>query len=332
MELRKDPITRSWVITGDDTADELGAPTEGQPCQFCRDANHSPHVVASIAGTDGHWQTQSVVHPAPLYHIEGEATRRGDGIYDRMRPVGAHEVLVENPHHDRQLWNSSDSEIEQFLLLAARRIQDLKLDTRLKYVSVFKNYGKSAGQEFEHPNSQLTATSFVPRRVLYELRAAREYFASKERCVFCDILAQDIRQEQRIIEMRSDFVALCPYAPRVPYETWILPRTHEAAFERFGLNRPASMRELALLIRHTLQRIRSVSEEFYLVLHTSPNSLHQSARLGYWKTLDEDYHWHIEILPIIKSKGKSYTFKEVYYSPLTSETAAKRLRAAPVDA
>jgi UDPglucose--hexose-1-phosphate uridylyltransferase len=331
MELRKDPITRSWVITGDDTADETGVPVEERPCQFCPDAKHPLHTVATVVGADSHWHAQSVVHPEPLYHIEGEATRRGDGIYDRMRPIGAHEVLVENPDHDKQLWNASDAEIEHLLLLAARRIQDLKLDTRLKYVSVFKNHGKAAGQEFTHPTSQITATAFVPRRVLYELRAAREYFAGKERCVFCDILAQDIRQEQRIIEMRGDFVALCPYAPRVPYETWILPRTHEAAFERFVLNRSASLRELAALIRHTLQRIRSVSEEFHLVLHTSPNSLHQSARLGYWKTLDEDYHWHIEILPIIKSKGKSYTFKEVYYSPLTSETAAKRLRAAPVN-
>ncbi|SRR5579883_486994 len=335
MELRKDPITRSWVITGDDIATEgLSSSTANVSgiCEFCSVTTSNLHSVASMAGLAGApWSARAVVHPAPLYHIEGETTRRGDGIYDRMRPVGAHEVLLENYKHDRQLWNSSDAEIEQFLMLVAQRIQDLKLDTRLKYVSVFKNYGKSAGQEFEHPNSQLTATTFVPRRVLYELRAAREYFVAKERCVFCDILAQDIRQELRIVEMRGDYIAVCPYAPRVPYETWILPRTHEASFERHGLNRHGSLRDLAALLRHTLQRIRSVSEEFHLVLHTSPNSLHRSSTLGYWKTIDEDYHWHIEILPVLGSKSKSYTFKEVYYSPLTSETAAKRLREVNVD-
>ena len=119
-----------------------------------------------------------MVLPAPLYRIEGEPTRRGDGLYDRMAPVGAHEVLVENLRHDRQLWNASDAEIEQFLLLAAHRIQDLKRDSRFKYVSIFKNHGRDAGQEFEHPNSELTATTFVPRRVLYELRAGREYLTS----------------------------------------------------------------------------------------------------------------------------------------------------------
>jgi len=272
-----------------------------------------------------------VVHPFPIYRIEGEPSRRADGIYDRMRSVGAHEVLVENIHHERHLWNATDAEIEQFLLLAGQRIQDLKRDARFKYVSIFKNYGQTAGQEFEHPHTELTATIFVPRRVLYELRAGRDYYRQKERCVICDIIAQELRQDLRVLEARGDFIAVCPYAPRVPYETWIMPGTHEAAFESFALSRPATLRDLAALLRRTLQRIRTITEEFHLVLHTSPNTLHASDSLDYWKTIDEDYHWHIEILPIISAKAKSYTFKEVYYSPLTSETAVRRLRDAKIE-
>jgi len=248
-----------------------------------------------------------------------------------MSPVGAHEVLVENSRHDRHLWVASDAEIEQFLVLVAQRIQDLKRDQRLKYVSVFKNHGATAGQEFEHPNTQLTATTFVPRRVLYELRAGRDYFAQKERCVFCDILSQEVNQNQRMLETRGDFLSLCPYAPRVPYETWVLSRNHEAAFERFALGRSANLRELGSLLRRTLQRIRSVTEDFHLVLHTSPNTLHRSESLPYWKTIDDDYHWHIEILPILAARAKSYTFKEVYYSPVSSEVAVRRLREARIE-
>ncbi|HEY7618092.1 MAG TPA: DUF4931 domain-containing protein [Terriglobales bacterium] len=330
MELRKDPITRSWVITGDDVPD--GAPRSESFCRLCPDSTAAPQPVASLPGPQGgSWSARAVVHPTPLYHVEGESARRGDGLYDRMRPVGAHEVLVENSRHDGQLWRAADAEIEQFLLLSAQRIQDLKRDGRLKYVSVFKNHGTSAGQEFEHPHSQLTATTFVPRRVLYELRAGREYFMQKERCVFCDIILQELQQDLRVIEMRGDFIAVGPYAPRVPYETWILPRTHDAAFERFALNRSGTLRDLGALLRRTLQRIRSVTEEFHLVLHTSPNTQQRSESLGYWKTIDEDYHWHIEILPILSAKARSYTFKEVYFSPITSETAVKRLREAAIE-
>ncbi len=330
MELRKDPITRSWVITGDDVPE--GAARAESVCRFCPDSPAGLQVVSNMPGVDGgSWSARAVVHPTPLYRIEGEPSRRGDGLYDRMSSVGAHEVLVESPRHDRQLWNAGDAEIEQFLLLAAHRIQDLKRDARFKYISVFKNCGLSAGQEFEHPTAQLTATTFVPRRVLYELRAARDYFGSKERCVFCDIISQELQQGHRVIEVRGDFIALGPYAPRVPYETWIIPGTHEAAFERFALSRPASTLDLGALLRRTLQRIRTVTNEFHLVLHTSPNTLHRSESLDYWRTLDDDYHWHIEILPVIEGKAKSYTFKEVYYSPLTSETAVKRLREAKIE-
>jgi len=232
--------------------------------------------------------------------------------------------------HDRHLWSASDDEIGLFLRLAAERIMDLKRDPRVKYVSLFKDHGPNAGQEFAHPTSQLTATMFVPRRVLYELRASREYFQGKERCVFCDILTQEERQASRVIEARGDYVALGPYAPRVPYETWIIPRNHDASFER-GLSQPGLRTNLAALLRRTLQRVRAITESFHLVLHTSPNSLHPSKTLGYWKTIDDDYHWHIEILPVLAAKARSYTFKEVYYSPVSSETAVKQLREAKID-
>jgi UDPglucose--hexose-1-phosphate uridylyltransferase len=331
MELRKDPLTRSWVLTGDDIPES--APQLASECRFCP-GPHSGKVQqvssrAQIAG--GPWSARAVVHPSVIYHIEGTSERRGEGLYDRMPTVGAHEVLIENPRHDRQLWQASDAEVEQFLLLAAQRIDDLKGDARFRYVSIFKNFGPGSGQEFEHPNSQLTATTFIPRRVLYELRASLDYFKQKERCVFCDIVAQEMRSGERIVDLRGDFVALCPFATRVPYETWIVSRRHDAAFERAALAPSAGMRELAGLLRHTLARIRTVSEPFHMVLHTSPNRLHQSASLGYWKTLDEDYHWHIEILPILSSKPKSYTFKEVYYSPVSPETAARRLREAQIE-
>ncbi len=322
MELRKDPITRSWVITGEPGE----AAPDDAPCRFCPQSSRPTQVVGSMPAVDGGpWSARAVVHPSPLYRIEGDPQRTGMGIYDNMRTVGAHEVLVENPQHDRPLWELSDAALAQFLKLAGQRIQDLKRDGRFKYITVFKNHGAAAGQEFEHPASQLTATTFVPRRVLYELRACRDYFEQKERCVFCDILAQEERQRTRIVETRGDYVALCPYAPRVPYETWLLPRPHEPNFETAVLRRE-NLSDLATLLRRTLRRILGVSEAFHLVLHTSPNTGGKGRMLDYWKTLEEDYHWHIEIMPIVPGRSKSYTFKETYYTDVTPEAAAARLR------
>jgi UDPglucose--hexose-1-phosphate uridylyltransferase len=330
MELRKDPLTRSWVLTGDDIPETLQRPSA--ECPLCPNAPSKLHQISSRPPVHGGpWSARAVVHPNAIYHVEGMPERRGEGMYDRMPTVGAHEVLVENPKHDRQLWMADDVEIEQYLQLLAQRIQDLKGDARLRYISVYKNFGLGSGQEFEHPNSELTATTFIPRRALYELRACLDYFTQKERCVFCDMVAQEIEQGKRIVEVRGDFLVACPYATRVPYETWIMPQPHDSTFEHFALAHPASMRDLAGVLKRTLQRIRTITEAFHMVCHTSPNKFHASASLGYWTTLDDDYHWHIEIMPILTAKAKSYTFKEVYYSPVSPETAAKRLREVPAE-
>ncbi|HEY6348351.1 MAG TPA: hypothetical protein VI636_02975 [Candidatus Angelobacter sp.] len=323
MELRKDPITRSWVIVGEERG-QRG--TDGH-CPFCPGSPNPPQVITTLPPSEpGSGPVTAVVHPAPLYRIEGEPHRRSEGIYDVMNTVGAHEVLVQSIRHDIELWQSSDAEISQFLLLAAQRIQDLKGDLRFKYVTVFKNYGSPAGQEFDHPISQLTATTFVPRRVLYELRSSRDYYADKERCVFCDTLNQELRNPVRIVEARSDYIALCPFAARVPYEMWILPRRHESSFERGVQARTGNLTELSGVLRRTLMRTISVAESFHLVLHTVPNSYQKSNILQYWKTVDEDYHWHFEILPVWGMKAKPYFLKEIYYTPISSEVAAERLR------
>ena len=324
MELRKDPITRSWVIVADEDGERQAQPGY---CPFCPGSTNAPHVISTVASSEpGASPTLSVVHPAPLYRIEGEPQRRAEGIYDAMNTVGAHEVLVQNIRHDVELWQSSDAEISQFLLLAAQRIQDLKQDIRFKYVTLFKNYGTPAGQEFGHPVSEITATTFVPRRVLYELRSSRDYYVDKERCVFCDTLNQELRSPMRIVEQRNDYVSLCPFASRVPYETWIMPRRHQAAFERSIPPKSTQLAELSSLIRGTLRRILSVAEAFHMVLHTIPNTYQKSNILQYWKTVEEDYHWHIEIMPILATRAKPYFLKEVYYTPMSSEIAADRLR------
>jgi UDPglucose--hexose-1-phosphate uridylyltransferase len=242
-----------------------------------------------------------------------------------MAPIGAHEIIVETPDHTRSLPSLSDEEIQRVLEAYALRTADLKRDGRFKYVTVYKNQGAQSGEEWTHAHSQLTATTFVPRRILYELRSGREWFRERERCVFCDILRQEIRQEKRIVDSVGDYYAFCPYAGRVPYEIWIMPRTHNHQFEapHPGENR----RHLASLLGRTLRRLLQVGGSYHLVLHTAPNTLQTKGELSeYWRTIDSDYHWHFEILPIVEQQKKSYDLKEVYFNGTLPEMAAERLR------
>ena len=327
MEMRNDPITRSWVLIGDNEARQPPGPS----CPYCpgNEALASPPIL-SLPLEGRHGGIRVFPHPHPLYRIEGNTDRQADGIYDKMRPVGAHEVIVENSDHESLLFSRTDAEIHPVLECWALRIADLKKDSRFKYVTVFKNVGEVAGQEIRHPHSELTATTFIPRRILYELRASQEYFQVKERCVLCDICRQEEKQGLRMVEVSSSYLVMCPFASRVPYELWILPRYHQSSFET-DLLRHRGSSELAGILRRSLARLEQVTDAYHLVLHTSPNTKARSELEGYWSTIEEDYHWHIEILPIAQKQTKSYSIKEVYYCPLTPEMAAAQLKELPSD-
>jgi len=318
MELRRDPITQSWVVLGHrDTHEEAS-------CPFERPAIDKQQTIFSWPA-EGPWQVRVIPHPDPLYHIEGDAGRQAEGIYDKMRPIGAHEIVVETPDHNKRLSQLSDEEIERVLWVWASRIADLKKDLRFKYVSVFKNQGEVSGEEWPHAHSEVTGSIFVPRRIKYELRAAREWYREKERCVFCDIVRQDQKDGKRIVDVQGDYYALCPYAARVPYEVWLLPRRHNHLFEqaRPGSNR----RQFAALLGRVLRRLEKLAPAFHLVIHTAPSTRSKKGELaGYWKTLADDFHWHIEILPIVETKSKSYSIKETYFNAVLPEQAAERFR------
>jgi UDPglucose--hexose-1-phosphate uridylyltransferase len=328
MELRKDPITRSWVIVGHPTQERPPA----NPCPLCASngehsaapgAAHSQVIFQTPAGPD--WQVRVIPSVRPLYRIEGETERAADGIYDRMALVGADEIVIESPDHARNLADMTDEEIVRVMDAWAARITDLKRDGRFKYITVFKNKGQLAGEDWTHSYSQVTATTFVPRRILYELRAAREWYRDRERCVFCDILRQEERTAKRVVDSQGDYVAFCPYASRVPYEFWIMPRPHNHQFE--APLAAANRGNLAAILGRMLRRLRHVSHDYHLVVHTSPNEGQTKGELAdYWRTISSDYHWHIEVLPIVQSRSKSYSIKEVYFNGLLPEVAAERLR------
>jgi UDPglucose--hexose-1-phosphate uridylyltransferase len=321
MELRKDPITQSWVILGQR---EVVAETQ-EECPL-EPAKVEKVRAIMISPAEGPWQIRVIAHPDPLYHVEGDPGRLAEGMYDKMGALGAHEVVVETPQHDRRLSQFSDEEIDRVLSVWAARIADLKKDERFKYISVFKNQGELAGEEWPHSHSQVTATIFVPRRIKYELSSAHEWFKDKERCIFCDMVRQEEKQGKRIVDVQGDYYAICPYASRVPYETWLLHRRHNHAFEqpRPGSNR----RQLAALLGRVLRRLDKLAPAYHLVVHTAPSTKNKKGEMaGYWKTLSDDYHWHIEILPIVKTRSKSYSIKEVYFNAELPEQAAANLRA-----
>ncbi|MDD5116913.1 MAG: galactose-1-phosphate uridylyltransferase [Candidatus Omnitrophica bacterium] len=335
-ELRKDPVIGRWVIISteralrpDQFSNHAKDEKEALHCPFCegKEANTPPEIYAirphNSAPNGPGWDLRVVPSISPFLRIEGDLDRRGHGLYDVMNGVGAHEVIVETNQHIANMADLSEEQITKVLNCYGDRITDLGKDTRFKYVLVFKNYGKGAGGgEIKHTRSQLIATPVNPKRVKEELAGARLYYEYHERCVFCDMIKQEIAQKERVIVDLDGFVAVSPFAARFPFETWILPKRHCSDYTCMDAE---SIRNLSRVLKTVLLKLKvGLNDPHYnYVIHTAPFRRQKS---GYWKTIDYDYHWHIEIMPRLSKVAGFEWGTGFYICPLPPEETAKFLR------
>ena len=327
-ELRKDPVIGRWVIIATDRAkrptDWAGSSPPESPresCPFCPgNERFTPDEVMAArdagAGANGPgWSTRVVPNKFPALQIEGGLDRRGEGMYDRMNGIGAHEVVIESPDHSAELSDLSLPEIERVLRAYRDRILDLKNDLRFRYILVFKNHGEAAGASLAHGHTQLIATPIIPNVVAEELEGSLQHFRRKERCVFCDIVEQELRDGARIVTRNEEFLSFEPFAPRFPFETWLLPRRHVSSFEETD---PSAFPALAATLQETLRRLRRALNRpsYNFLIHSAPCA---ETRLPH-------YHWHMEIMPKLTRVAGFEWGTGFYINSTPPEEAAAYLR------
>jgi len=325
-ELRKDPVVERWVIIATerarrpmDFAPEVVRPRGPEDCPFCpgHEDRTPPEVFRSGGSEDGPWTVRVVPNKFPALHADGEVHAAGEGIYDRIDGVGAHEVVIESPDHFAGLGTLPAAHVGEVLVAYRERLLALRKDPRLEYVLIFKNHGIAAGASLEHPHSQLIATPILPELVAEELRGAARYFRMKERCVWCDIVRQERRDGSRLVLDDEGFVAVAPFAPRFPFETWILPTIHRASFESLG---PDEVDALARLLRNLIARLGRLFEDppYNFALHTAPLK----------ETDPEHFHWHLELMPKLTRLAGFELGTGFFINPTPPEDAARFLRLA----
>lgn len=334
-ELRKDPIVGRWVIIATERAkrpDDFNVPSESPPegeCPFCEGhESHTPPEIRAVRGSGSKpngpgWKVRVVPSVKPILRIEGKLNRRGWGVYDLIDGIGAHEIIVETPQHIDNICDLDTQQIIHTINYYKERLIDLDKDPRFKYVLIFKNYGWSAGGgRVKHSRSQLIATPVVPKRVKEELAGSKRYFDYHERCVFCDLIEQEIASKERVVIDIDGFIAVTPFASRFPFEVWILPKKHSCDFTNLE---SGQVKDLAEVLRELLLKIKKglKNPPYNYILHTAP---YRRFKPGYWKTVDQDYHWHLEIMPRLTRVAGFEWGTGFYICPLPPENAAEFLR------
>lgn len=328
-ELRRDPVIGRWVIISTERGKRPNKfalevePEMGRLCPFCPgNEDKTPSEIIAYAGQGREknkpgWWMRVVPNKFPALQIEGSLNRKGDGMYDKMNGIGAHEVLIETPDHDKDIGDLDEKKIEDIFWAYRDRIIDLRRDSRFEYILIFKNKGAAAGASLSHPHSQLIATPMVPMRVRQEIIGGKQYFDYKERCVFCDMITQELASNIRVVAENDLFVAFEPFAPRFPFETWILPKNHDSHFE--DLQKQESV-YLARIVKVVFTKLKTVLDDppFNYIIHNSPL---KDQTLPY-------YHWHIEIMPKLTKIAGFEWGTGFYINPTPPEEAAQFLKEA----
>lgn len=291
-------------------------------CPFCtgHESKTPPEILAFRHGgqrDEPGWTLRVVPNKFPVLGVEGDLDRQGEGMFDHMNGIGAHEVVIESPEHTLTWAEMQERQIEDVLWAYRARILDLKRDVRLRYIVVFKNRGEAAGGSLIHPHSQLIALPVIPKRAGEEIQGCKAYYAFKERCAYCDIAQQEIRSGVRLVTETDRFVVIQPYAPRFPFETWLMPKRHESHFENSD---PPTMQNLAWVLRLTMRKLDRVLERpaYNFVLHSGPI---QEGPMPH-------YHWHIELMPKLTHVAGFEWGTGFYINPTPPEESARFLREA----
>lgn len=332
-QLRKDPIIGRWVIISTERGkrphDFVISKDEplDQGCPFCEgnEKQTPPEIYAvrkenTAPDTPG-WDLRVVANMRPLMQIEGDMGRRPQGMFDLMNAIGAHELIIETSKHAANITEIDVDQVACVFDTYITRIKDLEKDSRIKYALIFKNYGVIAGASLiRHSRSQLIALPVNPKRVKEELAGSKRYYEYKERCIFCDMIRHEIDADVRVIAHSDGFIAFAPYASRFPFEVWVLPEEHSCDFYTLK-----NTKGLAKIMKTVMGKLSKELDDppYNYIIHTAPFRRKSSA--GYWKTVDYDYHWHIEITPRLTKVAGFELGSGFYINPTPPEEAAKFL-------
>ena len=331
-ELRKDPIVGRWVIiaperlTRPQNVSDDGELDAAAFDPFLEGNEHAtpPEILAyrephSQPNGPG-WRVRVVPNKFPALKVEGDLQNRGEGMYDVMRGIGAHEVIVECPHRESNLGRLPVDAIREVLWVYRDRLVDLKRDSRLVHGLIFKNKGALAGASLDHSHSQLIVNPIIPITIQEEMQGAEQYFRFRNRSIFADMLTQESAERSRIVIDSPNFVVLCPFASRFPFETWIVPKHHESHFENIPRQ---GIEEMGTVLKQTLRKLEIALDDppYNYVIHTAP---FDSKEIRH-------YCWHLEIFPRLTRVAGFEWGSGFYINPVPPEDAAKVLRETAVE-
>ena len=296
-QLRKDLVSGTWVVYSTKRnekpdffkkrAEKKESKEDIKNCPFCKEGilNQEKDVLVYLKD-NGDWSLKVFPNKFPAVCSEyKDINKREHGPFEVIDGVGYHEILV-TKDHKKDIPDMEVASVAEIIDAYQERYIALMNRKHIKYICIFKNYGAEAGASVRHPHSQVVAMPVIDPDVFRSLSGSEEYYKSNLECVHCTMIEWEKESGKRVIFENGEFIVICPFVSRVPFEMRIYPKKHLSYFERITDDQKI---KLAEAIKFCLSKLKkNLNDPAYnLFLHTAPCN----------GQIYDHYHWHFEIFP-----------------------------------
>ena len=326
-EIRQNKATKQWVIYAParrkrphdlqkPDSDRKHLPVLDKECPFCPGNEQMiSKIVMEIPSPEQNcWQNRVILNKFPALTADVDTNRSAQGIYLAMPAYGQHEVIIESPSHNLDIAQMSIAEVGILIETYHKRYVNIMKAHENMMTLIFRNHGTQAGASLNHPHSQVIVTGMVPHHVRWKEEEAQRYFDEWGRCVYCDILAFEMQDRQRVILENQSIVAFIPFAAEVPFEVWIVPKRHQADFGQISNEEKSdlaqALHDILALLHTKLQ-----DPDYNYVINTAAR----------YKAYEPQLHWYLQIWPRLTSQSGFEIGSGMTINPSIPEEDAKFL-------
>lgn len=326
-QLRKNPLNEKWTVISPERARRRDAFLTDEKiehkCPFCTE-NSGLYEIFKIDTNEGR-QLTVVPNRYPILGIEGNLDKYPYGLFDNISGIGANEVIIDSNRHGLKAKDYTENELFNLFRTFKIRMDDLSKDIRFKYLSAVKSIGKNAGEIIPHPHSQLVALPVIPANIENEVKNSQKYFIEKERCIACDIIDSELHSRQRIVYENYDYIAFCQYSSEYPFSVSIYPKNHSFSYIHTIDN---SLKQLSDITKEIFIRLSYLLGDVSIMMSiiTSPLKDNRQDIKGLLNYLEQSFHWHLEIRPVITPMSAVEWATGITVNPVAPEDAASYLR------
>ncbi len=313
-ELRWHPLIKDWVMIASNRQNRPQMPKND--CPFCPGSGKVPdNYDVYMYPNDFPALSQTPPTPDPV----------ATDFFKTAEAYGKCEVILYSPDHTKPIRELTDEHMLKLVDLWVERFNAMKADERIKYVFIFENRGEVVGVTMPHPHGQIYGYSFMPKKLCLELDSAKEHKEQTGKCLYCDLLENEVKERKRIIFENEYFTVFLPFFCEYPYGVYIMSKAHKGDITEFTAEERFALGATIRRVSGTLDSLFGTNFPYMMCMHNAPVNSGDTS---------EYFHFHVEFFPPMRSDVKqkfnasSETGAWAHCNPTAPEEKAEELRAA----